>query len=180
MSAEHNKDAGAALIEASIILPVLILILIGILEVGGAFHDYLTVSYTTREASRVGSVSGNDIDADCNIANNIVDNIGTASLNRLVRFEIYQVNQTTGDPVPGTVNTWAFTGFDPYDCADWTVSESWPATARKTSFTPGSNLDILGVRVIYTHNWFTGFPPFTGSFDVDESTITRLEPESFE
>ena len=36
------------------------------------------------------------------------------------------------------------------------------------------------VRVIMTRSWLTNFPPFTGSFTIDESTITRVEPEVFE
>jgi hypothetical protein len=31
-----------------------------------------------------------------------------------------------------------------------------------------------------TRDWVTGFPPFRGSFTIDESTITRLEPQAFE
>ena len=30
-----------------------------------------------------------------------------------------------------------------------------------------------------THEWVTGFPPFRGSFTIEESTITRVEPEAF-
>jgi len=36
------------------------------------------------------------------------------------------------------------------------------------------------VRVIMTRSWVTGFPPFRGTFQVDETTLTRLEPKAFE
>jgi Flp pilus assembly protein TadG len=38
------RDRGAALIEAAIIMPVLILVVVVIMEYGLAFKDYLTVS----------------------------------------------------------------------------------------------------------------------------------------
>ena len=63
---------------------------------------------------------------------------------------------------------------------DWNIKENWPSADRKTTFGTSSQLDIIGVRVAVTHNWITGFPPFRGSFWVDESTITRMEPEAFE
>jgi hypothetical protein len=31
-----------------------------------------------------------------------------------------------------------------------------------------------------SRDWVTGFPPFRGSIQIDESTITRLEPEAFD
>ena len=163
-------------------MPIMILILLGTIEVGAAFKDYLTVSYTTREAARVGALAGDDVDADCYIKASIIGSIGTSNLPKMDRIEIFQADPATGDPVPGNTNTWKYTGTDPDDCTflHWSIDENWPSTDRKTTFAPGSDLDIIGVRVIYTHNWLTGFPPFSGSFDLDEATITRLEPGSFE
>jgi hypothetical protein len=35
------------------------------------------------------------------------------------------------------------------------------------------------MRIVYQHDWLTGFPPFSGSITIDEQTISRLEPEGF-
>jgi hypothetical protein len=35
------------------------------------------------------------------------------------------------------------------------------------------------MKMVYTHDWFTGFPPFNGFITIDEQTISRLEPEGF-
>ena len=163
------------------ITPILIAILIGTVEVGAAFKDYLNVSYTSREAARVGALAGNDSNADCAIVHSIVDSLSaTNNLVDLVGLQIYQADPNTGARIPSKTNTWILVGSDPYDCAnDWTIVEKWPATSRKTTFGPSSQLDILGVRVAVVHNWMTGFPPFNGSFWVDEQAITRMEPEAF-
>jgi hypothetical protein len=61
----RRRDRGAALIEAAIIMPVLILVVIVIMEYGLAFKDYLTVSYLSREGARIGAPAGDDLEADC-------------------------------------------------------------------------------------------------------------------
>jgi hypothetical protein len=92
-----------------------------------------------------------------------------------------QINKadSAGNQITAKTNTYTYTGTDPSDCADWTAVVNWPSTSRQTlvGTTP---LDIIGVRLIVEHDWMTGFPPFTGSFDVDEATIIRLEPEAYE
>lgn len=177
----RDPERGATLIEASLILPIMVLILIGTLEIGLAFKDYLTVSYATREGSRVGALAGNSTDADCAIVHSVIDVLGTGSLVNFQQIQIFKADPVSGAADVNKTNTWKLTGSDPYDCDnDWTVQELWPASDRNTAFGATSELDIIGVRVVTTHNWITGLPPFTGSFDVDEITITRMEPESFE
>jgi hypothetical protein len=178
----RKNEGGATLIEAAIIMPIMILIMMATLEIGLAFKDYLTVSYGTREGARVGALAGNDVNADCAIVHSVLDIIGGASsMDRFQKLQIFAADPDTGNQIIAKTNTWTFVGNDPYDCAnDWTIDENWPSTSRKVLFGPSSELDIIGVRVEYTHNWITGFPPFSGSFTVDEQTITRLEPEAFE
>ncbi len=177
-----KNEGGATLIEAAIIMPIMILIMMATLEIGLAFKDYLTVSFGTREGARVGALAGNDVNADCAIVHSVVGIIGGASsMDRFQKLQIFAADPDTGNQIIAKTNTWTFVGNDPYDCAnDWTIDENWPATSRKVLFGPSNELDIIGVRVEYTHNWITGFPPFSGSFTVDEQTITRLEPEAFE
>jgi len=176
----RGHERGATLIEASLVMPIMIMIMIGTMELGLAFKDYLTVSFAGREAARVGALAGNDSDADCHIITAAMDGLGGRTQN-LVGIQIFQADPDTGARLIGKTNTWVLAGTDPYDCAnDWTITEKWPATTRETAFGPTSELDIIGVRIGYTHNWITGFPPFNGSFMVDEQTITRMEPESFE
>ena len=163
-------------------MPIMLLILIGTLEIGLAFKDYLTVSYASREGSRIGALAGNDVDADCNIVHGVLNVLGgDEAMQDFRQIQIFAADPVTGDRILSKTNTWTYIGSDPYDCAnDWTVVELWPSTSRNTSFGPTNPLDIIGVRLEYTHEWVTGFPPFRGSFTVDETTITRMEPEAFE
>lgn len=182
----NTRERGATLIEAAIILPLLLLVVISIMELGLAFKDYLTVSYLSREGARIGALAGDDQTADCAILTGLGDLISPNDLARIDRIEIYQANQNTG--AQGATNVAVFNaGEDPTVCNvpataldGWTIAPvGWAPSSRNTAV--GINpLDIIGVRVILDRNWVTGFGPFSGSMTVDESTITRLEPEVFE
>jgi len=177
----RRKERGASLVEASLIMPIMIAILLGTIETGVAFKDYLTVSFSSREGARVGALAGNDPDADCAIVTSVIDALGSqSSVDNLFGLQIYRADPATGDRIAADTNTWILAGTDPYDCdSDWTITENWASTSRKTTFGTSSQLDIIGVRIYFRHDWLTGFPPFSGFYWVDESTITRMEPEAF-
>ena len=54
-----GRQRGATLVEAALVLPIIILPTVSLLELGLAFREFLTLSFTAREAARVGSLAGN-------------------------------------------------------------------------------------------------------------------------
>ena len=180
----HRSQRGATLVEAAMVFPLLILIIVGILEIGLAFKDYLTISYISREAARVGALAGNDTNADCSILRGIGTVATEGDLNRITSIQIFKAD-TNG--AQGVTNVATYDGGDPSLCTvpaqpsdSWTISPiGWAPTSRQTAV-GSTDLDIIGVRIIMTHDWITNFPPFRGSITIDESTITRLEPKVFE
>lgn len=182
-----DDQSGAALIEMAIIMPLLLLLLIGIMEFGGAFKDLLTMSNAAREGTRILSAKGNDDDADCLALVAAVESLTTgASIGGLVEIQIFKAKEN-GDQDTFLTNTYSFTGTDPSDCTDWTPDPldpdalAYAPTGRQVLVggTPPKKLDLVGMRIVYIHSWYTGFPPFSGSFTIDEQTIARLEPEGF-
>lgn len=179
MVARRGADAerGATLVEFAIIAPLLVLLFIGTMEVGLAFYDFLTVGSATREGSRVAAFLGDDPNADCSIAQTVHAELGSLSL-RMDEIQIYRAKDD-GTPDIFKTNSWVLTG-DPADCAlGWSVTETWPSSSRNVDYDPSNPLDIIGVRVQVDRQWITGFPPFNGSYVVDQSRIIRLEPEAF-
>jgi Flp pilus assembly protein TadG len=174
-----DKNRGATMVEAALIFPLMILMTVSILELGLAFKDFLTLSFTARDAARVGALAGNDPDADCNLIQAIVAGFGASSLDG-VTIEIFKANESTGNPVPGNVNTWRITSGNPADCTDWTVLETWPSTSRQVTVGPTTKLDIIGVTIDTTHTWVTGLPPWRGTMNVSRTALQRIEPEAFE
>lgn len=173
----HNKaEKGATLVEMAIVMPVLLLIFLGIMELGLAFRDILGASQAAREGTRIAAFAGNDIDADCNVIEGLSGYLAS-NIAALDRVEIYHAN-TSGQQILSETNVYTFNSGDIDDCTDWTTVVTWPSTSRQT--TVGSQpLDIIGVRVIVAHDWVSGFPPFSGTFTVDETEIARMEPEAF-
>ena len=170
----------------AIAFPLLVLAIVGILEIGMAFKDFLTISAGSREGARIGALAGTDPQSDCAVLIGIANLVSAGDLNRIDRIDIFKAAEGTG--TQGITNQAVRnTANDPTVCTQphgvsdgWTINPiAYPPTSRQTSVGT-QNLDLIGVRLIMTRSWITGFPPFSGTFTIDESTITRLEPEVFE
>lgn len=180
-----DKQSGATLIEAAVAFPLIILMIVGLMEVGLVFKDFLTVSAASREGARIAALAGSHDQADCAVVVGIADLLTPADLDRINRIEIYKAAEGTGAQGATNIAVRDLSD-DPLVCVQphapsdgWTISPvNYPATSRQTEV-GSTNLDIIGVRVIMTRDWVTGFPPFSGSMTIDESTITRVEPEVF-
>ena len=168
----------------ALLLPILLLLVIGVFELGGAFKDYLTTSNAVRDGTRILSATGTQPTSDCVALVRAVDSMSTATrLDSLVSIQIFQANDS-GDPIPGSINTYTYASGDPAtctptapNCGSWNCTIQQPPSSRSALVGSGVSPDLIGMRIIYTHNWYTGFPPFSGSLTIDEQTISRLEPE---
>lgn len=176
-----NRDArerGATLVEMAIVLPLLLLLVLGLMELGLAFKSYLSVSAAARDGSRMTAVMGSSAISDCETLKAVAGSLEPAGeLDHLLHIDIFEA-QADGGQNPATTNQYKLTGADPTDCGSWTLigAEGWPWGDRGVKF---GELDIGGVRVVVDHDWVTGFPPFQGDITIDEDAIARLEPEEF-
>ena len=177
----RNGERGATIVEFAIVMPLLLLLMIGIMEVGVAFYDYLSIERATLEGVRTASFTGRAVDADCQTINNIVDSLPAGFLDRVQQIEIYKAD-AGGNQIPGLTNVWQYLGGDPTDCVNsWNTSPNpWLPAARQTTAGPSQPLDIIGIRIQMPRNWITNFPPFSGTYTIDEHSILRMEPEVFE
>lgn len=184
MDRRRDKEKGATLVEAAIILPILIFVIVTIMELGVAFYNYLTTDFAAKEGARVAALAGDNIDADCLIVQSIVAGYSATDFDKLDSITIFQVSPS-GNAVPGKSNVWTFPGNpsdDPFDCADWSKPDpaNWLSTDRDVSVGGGSDLDIVGITIDTRHDWITGVPPWRGTIDIARTSIQRLEPEAFE
>lgn len=169
------------------LLPILIMLIIGIFELGGAFKSYLTTSNAVRDGTRILSARGTDETGDCIAVVKAMQALELGnSLSRLDRIEIFQANPSTGDPIAGTINTYSNPSGDPTicdntppNCGSWQCTIQQDYSARNALVGEDTSPDLIGMKMVYIHNWFTGFPPFRGFITIDEQTISRLEPQGF-
>lgn len=59
-SEENKSERGASSIEFALILPVLIMLLMGIIEFGMAYNNYLAITHAAREGARMAAVNHYD------------------------------------------------------------------------------------------------------------------------
>lgn len=184
-----NRDDGAAIVEMAIVLPILLLLLIGVFEIGALFRDFLTTSNSVREGTRLLSAKGDAPTADCNAIKAAVEAMSSATeIDRIQSIQIFEAD-SNGDQIGGETNTYLYTGSPLDKCTlstDPVVEyEGWRldltgeqyTAAERTVLVGADPLDLVGMRIIYTHSWLTGFPPFSGTVTIDEQTILRLEPQ---
>jgi Flp pilus assembly protein TadG len=69
----RRKERGQSLIEFSITAPLLIVLLLGLVEMGHAFNSYMTVVAAARDAARLGSQFGSSSDAQDALKNLVVN-----------------------------------------------------------------------------------------------------------
>jgi hypothetical protein len=69
----RRKERGQSLIEFAVTAPLLIVLLLGLVEMGHAFNSYMTVVAAARDAARMGAQIGDDTDDQTTMQNLILD-----------------------------------------------------------------------------------------------------------
>jgi hypothetical protein len=172
-----DKDHGATLVEAAIVLPIAILMIMAVAEFSLAFKDWLTISNAGREGARAAATYGDDPRADILILEAIGSNLTAAHKSGIKNVEI-------GNPDTGTSTVYSYT---PGPTCDWTpcpdpdvgpplyTPPDWLPSTRDVAL---PNTDRITVRVEYIHTWVTAF--FADTSDFDAEITMRIEPQVFE
>ena len=183
-----QRESGAALVEFAVIAPLLMVLIFGIVEMGLAFRDRLTVSSAVQSAARIGSVLGTDGDSDFATLQAITAGLnGQLDASNISAVYIYRSDET-GAFFASDANRYLYDPADPTCPWDpcplpgpgfeaYGAPENWVPADRGTSL---PNPDILGVRVVYQHDWITSIMPFMQTPATwTEDARVRLEPDLF-
>lgn len=172
---KRAAEKGATLVEAAMVMPLLIVLAVGLAEVGFAVVDWLAVSNAAREGARVGAAAGNDASAD----DLILYVVGQASCainnGELIRVTIFKVDDA-GDLIGSSQNVYTPASINcAAKTASWTPQGiGWAATTRNNKI---GNLDRLAVEVTFEHESVTGFMPlFKGTWT--DTAVMRIEPNT--
>jgi len=185
------SERGAALVEASLVTTLFLLVVLFVFEMGFLFRDSLTTSNASREAARAASTKGRDADADYYTIRNAehgLEAIGLQSLEVMVIFKA----SGPDDTVPGACLSGSQTGLcNRYTAIDFfaeiedsmgnptgnfgcgTLDFEWCPTTREATASVGP--DYVGVYVKTKHDYLTGL--FGSTLDLDATTILRIEPD---
>ena len=174
-----SDQSGATMVEFAVAVPVLILLIVGLIEFGFGFLDSQAVAGATREGARVGSIFGTDPNADDLILAAVGDSLGDMrGGSELQQVWIFRSNEA-GDVVDetNTTNKYVPDGAGGWVCLD-AAACPWDPATRNTDLSGSIGVvsrDYLGVRVLFDHEWLTGFLPFPAPTWTDD-TVMLLEP----
>jgi len=186
---DGGGERGASLVEFAVIAPLLMVLVFGTVEMGLAFRDRLTVSSAVQAAARIGSVLGTEDAADFATLQAVTAGLnGQLDPSEIVEVYIYRSDES-GTFSASNANLYVFDPSDP--ACPWTPcpnpdpaffegygSPSNWAPPDRSSALPSP--DILGVRVVFVHDWVTTIMPFmsTPAVWTDDARV-RLEPDVF-
>lgn len=177
-------DRGSALVEAAIVLPFLVVMVFGIVELGFLFRTATVVNNSTRSGARLAASQYASATTPADQLN-VMDNAATTVARDLAsrggsdepkELWIYKAD-TNGFPMgktsfsacssPCFIYTWN-PGTELFD----RTSGSWAQP-----LVCGGDHDTVGVYVRLKHAPI-GFTNFLGDLTVNERTVMRLEPPS--
>lgn len=177
-----DGEKGAALPEFALILPLLLVVLFGIIEIGMAFKDYLSVTHATTEGARAGVSAADDVQADFVVLETVRDSMVASLMSEVEWIRI-------GDPddplvfteyqfTPGGLCDWTpcpdfFAGTDPGD-PPYTPPVYLPSGRDVSAPTLGR----LEVQIRFNHEWVTRFIAENSAWETEK--IMRIEPTQFD
>lgn len=168
----HEKERGAALVEAAIVFFPLCIILFGIIEYGFIFKDSLTISSATRSGARTGSAlaSESDIYTRTVAAVQVASTAAKFKVNDelwVYKADTDGTSQGAGDPCTTNCRRyrWNGTAFA-YQSGDWSI-----ATHNACS----GVMDSFGVRLQLSHDAITGV---FSNLGLSERTVMNFEPKT--
>jgi len=138
-----RKDRGQSLIEFALTAPMLIVLLLGLVEMGHAFNSYMTVVAASRDSARMGAQMGVSTTTSLNTLRNLV----VKETERLENAPI-PITPLSGSPASGPYGNNCGTN-DPGVCIDWGFN---------TPTTGGPTDKWVDVRVCYNHSMIIGIP----------------------
>jgi hypothetical protein len=197
-----RRAAGQSLVEFTLIIPVFLMILFGMIEFGFVFTHDLTVEYATREGARVGAALANGADpSGCSgTAWQKVDPLVIAAVERVLQspgsqivisnvsqIVIFKADPTTGANAGTYQDVWTKSaGGGPipqgstdalnFDDAKWhNGSDVWKSCSRTNALpTP----DSIGVSLTYTYTFQTPLAAILRFFGGAGSTTLTITDQT--
>lgn len=184
MRKRENSERGTSLVEVGLVLPILILLAIGLSEIGFLVIDYITVTNASRSGARTAAAAANSPTADAVILDVVEEAACNLRFSNLGTVTIYRAEADGSAPSPpgGVVNIYDNPG--PLSGLDCDIPGShglvctngcpWASTSRDRV---PPDIDTIGIEVTFTHSSVTGLFPFP-TVDWTETAVMQIEPDT--
>ena len=178
---KREGQRGAVLIEAAIVMPLLITLVMGIIEFGMVFSDMQTVGASSRAGARSAVAYSRQLGYDTQAVDAVASALTARTTGTPLELWIYKVAstgtaKTNGAPegYPNFENCTTYCQKYTWNGTSWVKdpSTTWLFSSMNACTLP---LDELGVRVKVRHTMVTGM--FGSSITLTDKSIMRLEPQ---
>ncbi|MGG5258013.1 TadE/TadG family type IV pilus assembly protein [Phycicoccus avicenniae] len=177
----RRRERGAVAVEAALVTPMFILLIVGIIEFGMFFKDYLSVSSAVRAGVRTASAEPRMSTYAQDAADSVAAEGTVFNRGQVQELWVYKANPTDVWPA-GNTNitkfascttcvkfTWNGTKFAP-TYSNWNAVDQ-NACAQTATTAP----DRVGVYMKVRHTAFTKF--VFSSITIEENAVLRFEPK---
>lgn len=171
-------DAGSVIVEAALITPIFILVVIGVVEFGFAYKDQLAVESAVRAGARLASAEPRISTFATDAASQVAVAGSALSLPKVTSLWIYKAN-TAGYPSGSNFSSCPVSTCDSFtwNSGSGTFTQSggsWTSTGQDAC---QGEQDSIGVYVSYAHQTVTRGVIFGGpTLTLSSHTVMRLEP----
>jgi hypothetical protein len=202
--ARERRERGQGLVEFALVLPILVVLIVSVGELGLIFGKMHSLGYASREGARAGaalaqgegcSVSNPDLDpskVDATLIGAVQRILASpdSGINpsKIQQIRIFKATDT-GSETSGTVSTWIHVGpnggpeIDPGPGVvridfDRTGAAAWPACSRHNGEKVGGvqlATDSIGVTVKYTYDFVTPLPALLNAISGGALSLTLSE-----
>ena len=187
----RGRSRGQALVEFSLVFPLFLTVMLGIIEFGFAFNAVLAVNFASRNAALTAAEGGDGEGTDCLVLRAVESDItAPADRARIGHVDIFRSDKNGDQIGDATVyarsagsTTCTYAGGTTVTVPYALVQDGYPVADRCNTLAgceAGRTLDLVGVRITYTHVWVTPLRNFVGGnpggFTFDRSNATRMEP----
>ncbi|HWM73881.1 MAG TPA: TadE/TadG family type IV pilus assembly protein [Nocardioides sp.] len=193
-AARPSEPRGQSLVEFSLVLPIFLLIIIGLIEFALAFHGLLSINFASRDAALFAAEMSSDSGSDCVILRSIEEDVDVPAREAGIdEVRVYWATDTGGVMPGNPVNVYHRVGSTTCSLPDG-ATVTVPYTLVGAAGYPEDqrcdvlggcggahdSVDTIGVRITYTHAWVTPLASilsFGGDgFQFVHSTAMRMEP----
>ena len=195
--ATDRGDSGQALVEFALVMPILLILFAGLVELALAFNAFIATNRASQHGGHLAAILGNEIGADCAILQAIEADIAAPNdPNKIIEVLIERTALAGNRTLGNDVQTWIRSGssecpqgsgvFLPYTRATdlYPEGQRCAALAGCPGMTPPrSTVDNIGVSVKYRHVWATPLNSILNVFaggdtgwTFTQQNIFRMEP----
>ncbi len=170
----REPQRGQSLVEFSLFVTVMLLLLMGLRDMGGLLNAHQAVQRATRQATLSGAIAGATATADCQIlAAAAVALVGQSEV--VVQDIIIYQPGSTGQPLGGNTLVDVYAG-DP-GCTNPAsppvpTVQNWPSSSRVAGFYANT---MIGIKIDYTYTAVTTLF-LTGPLALSESAVMPIIP----